>query len=56
MTEECVVDEPSSNYELMFEYSQENLSLSGRKEQLYLMEALCLNLCTFAELTYWLNR
>lgn len=32
------------------------MTLSSRTEQLYLMEALCLNLCTFSELTYWLNR
>lgn len=48
MTEECVVDEPSSNYELLYEYNLENLSLASRKEQLYFMEMLCLNLCNFS--------
>lgn len=40
----------------MYEYSQDNLRLSDRHEQLYFMELLCLNLCSFSEMASWLNR
>jgi hypothetical protein len=38
----------------MYEYSSENLKMVGREEQLWVMEQLCMNNCTYNELSHWL--
>lgn len=35
--QKCRVDEPSGNYELLYEYCCDNLMMVGRQEQLYFM-------------------
>ena len=51
----CLLDEPSANYELMYDYSSDTMTLTDKQEQLFLMEGLCFNNCTFGELGGWLS-
>ena len=45
---ECLVDEPSANYEMMYDYSGDIMLQVGRWKQLLVLEQLCFNFCTFS--------